>query len=215
MSLHTLPFRLFSGYIDSVLIGFLMAAVYLMLSNKIILFFVVFTLGVGVKETMVILIPVFAIYLFFQSNFSLKKNISFLLLLILAYLICTILLRNITPESETYIWLPYLEVLIDNLVRPKTYLSILLTFGIPGIGALLYINVALRKRSLMAQQPALVTGLIVSMLISFFSLFAAYADGRHIWTSYPFTIPLAVAYIKYFRERKILFPTNSPIDLHQ
>ena len=204
-----------SGYIDSVLIGFIMTAVYLMLSNKIILFFVVFALGVGVKETIVILVPVFAIYLFFQSNFSLKKNISILLLLILVYSVCTILVRNITPESETYIWFPYLEVILDNLVRPKTYLSILLTFGIPGIGALLYINVALRKQSFISQQPALVTGLIVSMLISFFSLFAAYADGRHIWTSYPFTIPLAVAYIKYFRERKILFPAISQIDLHQ
>jgi len=204
-----------SGYIDSVLIGFIMTAVYLMLSNKIILFFVVFALGVGVKETIVILIPVFAIYLFFQSNFSLKKNISLLLLLILVYSICTILVRNITPESETYIWFPYLEVILDNLVRPKTYLSILLTFGIPGIGALLYINVVLRKQLFISQQPALVTGLIVTMLISFFSLFAAYADGRHIWTSYPFTIPLAVAYIKYFRERKILFPAISQIDLHQ
>ena len=65
----------------------------------------------------------------------------------------------------------------------------------------------------MSQQPALVTGLIVSMLISFFSLFAAYADGRHIWTSYPFTIPMAVAYIKYFRERKILFPSGFLYDL--
>ncbi len=204
-----------SGYIDSVLIGFIMTAVYLMLSNKIFLFFVVFALGVGVKETIVILIPVFAIYLFFQSNFSVKKNISLLLLLILVYSICTILLRNIISESETYIWLPNLKFIIDNLVRPKTYLSILLTFGIPGIGALLYINVALRKQSFISQQPALVTGLIVSMLISFFSLFAAYADGRHIWTSYPFTIPLAVAYIKYFRERIILFPANSSIDLHQ
>ncbi len=190
-----------SGYIDSVLIGFIMTAVYLMLSNKIILFFVVFALGVGVKETIVILIPVFAIYLFFQSNFSLKKNISLLLLLILVYSICTILLRNIAPESETYIWLPSLKVLTDNLVRPKTYLSILLAFGIPGIGALLYIYVALGKHSLISRQPALVSGLIMSMIISFFSLFAAYADGRHIWTSYPFTIPLAVVYIKHFMER--------------
>ncbi len=190
-----------SGYIDSVLIGFIMTAVYLMLSNKIILFFVVFALGVGVKETIVILIPVFAIYLFFQSNFSLKKNISLLLSLILVYSICTILLRNFTPESETYIWLPSLKVLTDNLVRPKTYLSILLAFGIPGIGALLYIYVALGKHSLISRQPALVSGLIMSMIISFFSLFAAYADGRHIWTSYPFTIPLAVVYIKHFMER--------------
>ena len=189
-----------SGYIDSVLIGFIMMAVFLMLSNKIILFFAVFTLGIGVKETIVILIPVFAIYLFFQSNFSLKKNISLLLLLILVYSICMILLRNITPESETYIWLPSLEVLTDNLARPKTYLSILLAFGIPGIGALLYIYVILRKHSLISQQPALVTGLIVSMLISFFSLFAAYADGRHIWTSYPFSIPLALLFLKMLKE---------------
>ncbi len=194
-----------SGYIDSVLIGFLMTAVYLMLSNKIFLFFVVFALGVGVKETIVILVPVFAIYLFFQSNFSLKKNISLLLLLILVYSICTIFLRNIIPESETYIWVPTFNVFIDNLVRVKTYLSILLTFGIPGIGALSFIYVALRKQTLISQQPALITGLIVSMLISFFSLFAAYADGRHIWTSYPFTIPLAVAYLEYIGEKKKLF----------
>ncbi len=189
-----------SGYIDSVLIGFIMTAVYLMLSNKIILFFVVFALGVGVKETIVLLIPVFAIYLFIQRNFSLKKNILLLLSLILVYSICTILLRNFTPESETYIWLPSIEVFVDNMVRSKTYLSILLTFGIPGIGALLFIYVSLRKHSLISQQPALLTGLVVSMLISFFSLFAAYADGRHIWTSYPFTIPLALLFLKLFNE---------------
>ena len=189
-----------SGYIDSVLIAFIMMGTYLLLNKKLFLFFLTFVIGMSVKETIIILIPVFAVYLFFLKNVSLRKKIMLFLSLIIIYGMGMFFLRRFTPGAESYIWYPSFDIFFSNLARSKTYLSIFLTFGLPGIGALSCIYKFLRNKVGFTQEAVLITGLLISMLISFFSLFAAYADGRHIWTSYPFTIPLAIIYLKSLKK---------------
>jgi len=186
-----------SGYIDSTLMAFLMTGAYLIFSKKYFLFFITFIFGMGAKETIILIIPVFAVHLFSQKGLSIRNRITPVLLLIIIYVAGMILLRKLTPGVESYLWYPSIGVLFKNLIRFKTYLSILLTFGLPGIGALVYIFKLTRKGDgLTNNEIALATGVFISILISFFSLFAAYADGRHIWTSYPFSIPLALLYLK-------------------
>lgn len=194
-----------SGYIDSVLIAFMMTGTYLILNEKLFLFFLTFIIGVCVKETIIILIPVFAVYLFFRRDISLRKKIILFLVLVIIYGVGMFLLRRLTPGVESYIWYPSFNIFYKNLARAKTYLSILLTFGLPGIGSLFCIFILLRNKLGFSKEILLVTGLLISMLVSFFSLFAAYADGRHIWTSYPFAIPLSLIYIKSLKTSGSLF----------
>lgn len=185
-----------SGYIDSVLITFIMFGTYLILKEKLFLFFLTFIAGMSVKETIIILIPVFTFYLFFQKKILLRRRLMLFLLLIIIYLAGMFFLRKLTPGAESYIWYPSVNIFIKNLTRVKTFLSILLTFGFPGIGSLLFTYKLIRNRASYTKELILIMGVIFIMLISLFSLFAAYADGRHIWTSYPFTIPLSVLYLK-------------------
>ena len=185
-----------SGYIDSVLISFMIAGTFLILSEKFILFFITFICGMTVKETIVILIPVFAGYLFFQNKFPLKKKLVLVISLVIIFGAGMVLLRKLTPGAESYLWYPSFNILLDNIIRSKTYLSILLTFGLPGIGSLFFIYNLFRRKVKLTNEAPLITGVLVSILISSFSLFAAYADGRHLWTSYPFTIPLALIYLR-------------------
>ena len=125
-----------------------------------------------------------------------KVKIYYLITIVLILSAESLLLRNLIADKKVYLWMPRYEVLIENLTRLKTYVS----FGLPGLGALLYFKNS--KCKLYSSQIELVflTGLICAILLSLFSIFAAYSDGRHIWLSYPFTISLSVA---YFRDRSI------------
>jgi len=191
-----------SGYIDSVLIFFLTGSVYFLFAKKKILFLTFFLLGISVKETMVIMLPVAAVFLYFQKEFNLKQKIFFITLLTIFYFAEVFLLRHFTPGKETYVWMPKTEILLFNLFRIKTYLSIIITFGIPGFGALLFLKCSSCFKQLGSMSYVLLTGASVALLISIFSLFSAYADGRHLWTSYPFTIPLAVGFLQNFIDQK-------------
>lgn len=83
---------------------------------------------------------------------------------------------------------------MDNLLRPKSTLSFLLSFGVPGILSVFIFN--FRKtgwfHERLPETATLVAGIVISILLHVYSMIAAYADGRIIWLSYPFAIPLAV-----------------------
>ena len=71
-----------SGYIDATLIAFLMSGTYFILKEKILLFMASFILGLLVKETTIILIPVFAVYLFLQDNMLLRNKLLLIIFLV-------------------------------------------------------------------------------------------------------------------------------------
>ncbi len=190
-----------SGYIDSVLIFFMMSSTYFLLSRKPLFFLLFFVLGITVKETMIIMIPVAAVFLLIEKDFAMKKKLIYFSTIVAVYLLETYLLRNFTPGQATYFWMPREEVLIKNLTRVKTYLSIGLTFGIAGLGALLFFKNRKCRERMNNIKYVLLTGLVFSLAVSFFSVFSAYADGRHIWTSYPFTIPLAISFFDCYKQR--------------
>lgn len=194
-----------SGYIDAVLIFFILLSFYLLLKKKTVHFILIFILGVAVKETMAIMIPVLVAVLFIRKDIRLGRKVFFLLFILAILFIETFLLRYYTPGKDVYVWTPRIEVLINNLTRFKTYVSILFTFGLPGLGALLFLRCSECKEQLGRFKNVLYTGLVCSMLITLFSIISAYSDGRHIWTSYPFTIPLAIAYLsKRYQNKKSL-----------
>lgn len=184
-----------SGYIDGSLIGILTVSTYYLFADKYFLFIITFVLGIPVKETIIILLPVYLV----QFSFKDKSRIKLLkvVLPIVLYLVVIVLIRKFAPHKESYVWKPSIDILLYNLIRVKTYLSFILTFGIPGfLAAYLIVTKKLQMIKKEISYP-LLTGFLFSFLLWLYSLFAAYSDGRQLWTSYVFSIPLALFVIQH------------------
>ncbi|RME76505.1 MAG: hypothetical protein D6784_05700 [Chloroflexi bacterium] len=182
------------GYIDPVLIGFLILGTYFIFVEKWV--FLIFVIGVGAlaKETILLLLPVLTTYLLITGKLWTKQGVS-LPLGGLVYGLSIYLVRAYSPVSVlNFVWMPSMERFWFNILRPRSYISFLLTFGIPGILAL-SIFYPKNQHLILSRWRVITLPLIVGYLLSitlfFYSMFSAYADGRFIWTSYPFSIPLA------------------------
>jgi hypothetical protein len=97
-------------------------------------------------------------------------------------------------DGSGFVWFPNSENLADNVYRAKTYISFIISLGFPGLLAGLYIlkNLKSEKNIIIF---AFTIAISFSLLLWVYSYFSAYADGRFIWTAYPFMIPLAVRYL--------------------
>jgi hypothetical protein len=149
--------------------------------------------GVLVKETIVILILTLAAYLMFSRTIFAKRGLV-LPLMLLIFAAVYYIARTIIPVSPTVGWTPSFETFVYNVLRPRSWLSFLLSFGAPGfLGFFIF---GFRKthwfQERFAETATLITGFLISVLLFGFSMVSAYADGRFIWTSYPFSVPLAV-----------------------
>ncbi|HET9951115.1 MAG TPA: hypothetical protein VFS09_04900 [Candidatus Eisenbacteria bacterium] len=109
--------------------------------------------------------------------------------------------RALLPfPGSGYFWTPALAPLLDNLSRPRTYLSLALTVGPPlffagaaWVGGRAAAAIGERDRRLLASGAAIAAGLYL------YSFASAFTDGRIVWASYPFLIPLAAS---WFEERR-------------
>lgn len=99
--------------------------------------------------------------------------------------------RLIAPVSSTHVWNPSVADTMTNLLRPRAYLSSLLSFGVPGLLAAWHVRTT--RRSMRAPfERALMLSVLGCCAVWMYSFVAAYTDGRFVWIAYPFLIPLAV-----------------------
>lgn len=192
-----------SGYIDASLIGILAITNYYLFLNKYLKFIISFFFGILIKETIIIILPLAVVYFLMNE----KKNNKYLkiILPVFLYLTTVIAIRSLVPQKENYIWNPSIEIFIYNISRAKTYLSFILTLGIPGVLSL-YLILSDKKKNISRELLfPLVTGFLFSVLLWVYSLFSAYSDGRQLWTSYVYTIPLMLElFIQKFTYRSEL-----------
>lgn len=198
------------GYIDSSLIGILLVTNYYLFQKKYFMFIVSFLIGILVKETIIIILPVAAIYLILNEN-SGNKFLK-IILPILLYISIVMLIRSLAPQKEGYVWKPSNEIFLYNISRVKTYLTFILTLGVPGLLSLYLIFSEKRKSISKNILIPLVTGFLFSILLWVYSLFAAYSDGRQLWTSYAYTIILSVYLMQYNLNNRLLKETDNLID---
>lgn len=165
--------------------------------------------GTLIKETIIIL-PVAAIYLILNEN----SGIKFLkiILTIILYMAIVMLIRSIAPQKESYVWKPSNEIFLYNISRVKTYLTFILTLGIPGLLSLYLIFSEKRKSFPKNILIPFVTGCLFSIFLWVYSLFAAYSDGRQLWTSYAYTVILSVYLIQSSLNNELFKKTDSFID---
>jgi hypothetical protein len=193
------------GYIDPVLICLLTIGLYFIFTNNWIALAGVIITGAFVKETVLILILLLAAYLIFNRKLFSKQGLI-LLSLSIVFLISYYAARRIIPMNPTIGWMPSFEILIFNLSRLRSWLSFLLTFGVPGVFALLIFRYRATSwfHENFAETATLITGFFISILLFGYSMLSAHADGRFIWTSYPFSVPLAVIVLSEIRKSRLV-----------
>jgi len=189
------------GYIDPVVIFFLAIGTYFLLTEKWNYLIALFAISGLTKETLVILIPVAFISLMFHS-YSWKKKIGLFLSLSLAFFVTYKIIRFYTPSAGSYFWWPSKEYFFGNIGRPKNWGGLILGFGLPGFISLRAFS--LFKKSIPEVKiwlAPLLTGVLMAVVLHFYAVGSAYVDGRFIWTSYPFSIPLAVFVIDNMKQK--------------
>ena len=182
------------GYVDPGLIMMLTLGLYFCITNRLLFFMAVIAIGVFMKEGIIILIPVLFFYLY-KSNKNLLHLFLFPSCATILYIVCSLIIReNAINSSESYqlFWSPSIEMIKYNLNRPNSWLSLFAVLGIP-LGII--INNYKKLRSLIVKNIfviPLISGILISVLMYCFAFVSTVADGRTLWASYPFIIPLAV-----------------------
>ncbi len=190
------------GYIDPILVSSLIVSLYLILTQKNILFFISVILGALIKETFIIILPVWAIH-----QVLIQKRSIFVVCVILGFLmLCFIgvitLVRILTPVDSGFLWVPKSKMVLFNLFRTRSWFSFLLTLGPAGIIAIYYL-IKINKNII--DIPICIvfaTGFLAGFSVFVYSMLSAYADGRYFWIAYPFMLPLACIYIEKYILKK-------------
>lgn len=189
-----------SGYIDGTLIAIMLALIYFILSGKWIPAFITLVTGVLASEKIIIILPFLIAFIYSGKNKSAGRY-AFVLMFVLIYSATILLLRKFAPGvPQNYVWFPDERFFSQNIFRVKAYLSFVLTFGIPGLIALIsMLKFPIDKRK---KYLCYYTGCITSLLLYAYSFFSAWADGRTVWTIYPFAVPLSALYLEYIYKQK-------------
>jgi len=191
------------GFVDPVAVLFVSVGVYLTLRGHALMLALCVVLGTLVKETNALIALLPGIWGWARASLSVRLIIQVAMLGFLA-LFTAVCVRTLSPFPERgWFWIPSLEAVRENLSRPRAYLSLFLTLGLPA--ALALVAVATRRAGETLSRPIfrfLLGGVSLVTMLYFYTLPAAYADGRVIWIVYPFLIPLALSVVPPARAAK-------------
>ncbi|HSQ59165.1 MAG TPA: hypothetical protein VLT84_01815 [Acidobacteriota bacterium] len=105
------------------------------------------------------------------------------------------------PEPDAF-WIPSLKATVENLSRPRTYASLLLTIALPaGLAAAALLSGGVRGRIGREHRVTLVAGALLAAGLYAYSIATAHTDGRIVWVAYPFLLPIAAAWFERRRHR--------------
>jgi hypothetical protein len=186
------------GYLDPVMVFVLTLGLRFILAGQWLALLGTLASGLFVKESALLLLPVVAVALALDRSAPRQRLGWFLASLVVA-VVGLSAARLPLPVSEPHGWLPESAWLRVNLARPRCWLSLLLSLGLPG--ALAIHAMIQQTRSpvppLLPQRSLwpLVSGLLGALALACYSLVSAYTDGRFIWLACPFSIPLAAAWL--------------------
>jgi hypothetical protein len=202
--LYSVSFPVFylstTGYLEACSMFSIALGSYCIFREKWFLVALLIAAGTLVKEVVVLLVPVAFVYLL-AKRIGIGKTLALSAIFSAAFFIPTAIIKSVFRESGDFYWIPNVQTLLDNL-RPRAVASILMSFGLPGIGAIVFL-LGFRRFSKgidLGSLLPLLSGLLVTLMLLVFAMVTAYADGRFAWPSTIFTIPLTLWVIKSIRE---------------
>ena len=176
-----------------------MISLYVLLKEQWILLILLVIISTGVKETSIVIVFVSIVYILFKTNLRVSSKIALIASYIAVYSSAIVIIRNIFGTDSEYIWLPKIQTVLYNISRPKTYLSFILTLGMPGMLSFFHLKYLKKYYKQKSIKLILLLGFATSIMLFVYSIFSAKSDGRFIWTSYPYTIPLSLFIISEFQ----------------
>lgn len=193
--LYTISFPVFYygsiGYVDPAAISLMSIASYYMYQRKWMYFLAILFLAGFVKETIILVIPIAFIFLLINHT-RIAVLLGICTSMISLYLLSTYIARSISIDPNQVIWAASPNIFFDNISRSRTWVSFLLGFGIPGILAtyLLIKSIISKQWSILLLTLPWVAGVGLSLSLFVVSILSAYSDGRFIWPSTVYAIPL-------------------------
>ncbi|MGE5175534.1 MAG: hypothetical protein ACM3JJ_04090 [Hyphomicrobiales bacterium] len=181
------------GFIDPVAVLVVTWAALLALRERWGWFAATVVLGVAVKETNAVI----ALFPLLRSwGRGGPDRVAWRRTVVLAFLAVAVAaaIRLVAPfPGRAAFWAPTWEALVANVTRPRAWMSLALTLGLP---ALLAVGGAIRDRARGARGDEidrfLGAGCLAALSLYAVSLLTAYADGRVVWIIAPLLVPLAV-----------------------
>ncbi|MFQ6008154.1 MAG: hypothetical protein ACE5K8_04305 [Candidatus Zixiibacteriota bacterium] len=181
------------GLVDPVLICLCVAGSYFIFKQRWLAFTFVLLLGTLAKEIIVLLIPV-AVAFFWKTGRPWKVKLAVFLLV---YVVPTFLLRYLFRQDSYYHWIPSADMLASN-IRLRALLSVILTLGLQGFVSMGFVW-HYQKLKQAADEKFVIplfVGVVVTVLLLFFSMLTAYTDGRFVWPMTVYCIPLSLWVIR-------------------
>lgn len=188
------------GCVDPAGLLLLALGVFSVYSGKWGWLFPILMIGGLTKETAILAIPVFVAYRMMHG----KRWLLLAAGLLVAFFVPFVLIRYLLWDVGHYSWAPSVSIVMRNM-RWRAVLSLLLTFGIPG---LLSLRLLLRYADYRDICPPhvvlpLTAGAIFTFGLVIYSFVAAFTDGRFMWPMTIFAMPTALCVVRRWREQRI------------
>jgi len=179
------------AYVDPVLICSLTLFVFALCVKNQRLAVVAFLFGCLAKESMLLTTPAYFAYAL-RSGGTHERQVVRVAIVVGSGVIVLSAIRWLIPVGSDLRLGPSLQFLVTNSSRPFAWLSVLLSFGIPGflLTVLLCRRVAREKLFRHAMGLPLSFGALGSIILLAATWCAAHVDGRPVWTLYPFAVPM-------------------------
>ena len=186
------------GLLDAPAILIITAGIYFVIKNKSSWLMFMLVLGAMTNEKTILIIPFMFAYIYKDKSLKQAAVQSFMYFLL--FLTISLVARNLSINSDSnFIWTISFDSLLFNLSRIRTYISLLLTGGVPLI-LLFYSLKHIDKSDKL--NFALLFGVLMVVLMIIYSFTAAYTDGRFMWYLYPFALPLCGYGLQAFLKKK-------------
>jgi len=186
------------GCVDPVSIGLSAAATWAIMTRRWVATGALLVAGLFAKETFIVVVPFLGAALVTIHRFSWRRALAWTVVAT-AVGVSVMQMTHLIPAGPGGVhgWSSSIAALVANGTRPRAWISFLLGLGIPGLLAVgwiaTYQREALERRQILLP---FVVGFLASVGLAGFAFLSAYADGRFIWTGYPFTIPLGLAFLE-------------------
>jgi hypothetical protein len=180
------------GYVDPVLIGFLSLFVLGLSRRSNWLMIVSLLLGTLAKESMLLAVPAFVMSHLMRRETGWATRFWWSLAGVAAAVVPYVALKSLVAYEWNMAMEASLQTVLANLARPRSWLSFGLSFGLPGAVCSYLAMSASRRRRLLAHPAGvpLIIGGGGGLVLAIYAIIVAYADGRSIWTIYPFCLAM-------------------------
>jgi len=153
------------------------------------------SLGVLARESVLSMVLVAVMYLLMNSRRQRVALLKILPLIIIPPAVVFIAVRLCFSDMRHHLWVPSLQVMLSNLKRPVSWLTVLLTLCPPLILFLIGVwpkRFGFLERLSFRHKTLLLALTIGGALTVIYGFVAAFMSGRFLWPLYTVLVPVAV-----------------------